>query len=204
MEVEDVSRVCLAARRATKKERHLAVCHGLLGEVVVDDECVLALLHEVLADSSTCERCEVLEGSRRGCRCSDDDGVLHCALVCELCNELRGLRLLLADSNVHTDRTILSRLRLLVDDGVYRDGGLTRSAVTNDELALAATNWHHGVDSLNARVKRRVHRRAVHNAVCFGLDRTNLVGTRRALAVYRLAERIHHATDERVTYWDGE
>src|SRR5580765_5294950 len=39
----------LAPRRAPQQQRDLAVGYGLLGEVVIDDERVLTLVHEVLA-----------------------------------------------------------------------------------------------------------------------------------------------------------
>ena len=49
VQVEHVAGVGLAARRAAQQQRHLAVGLGLLGEVVVHDEGVLAVLHPVLA-----------------------------------------------------------------------------------------------------------------------------------------------------------
>ena len=49
MEIEDVARIRLAARRAAEQQRELAVRDGLLGEVVVDDERVLPVVAEVLA-----------------------------------------------------------------------------------------------------------------------------------------------------------
>ena len=48
VQVEDVARVRLAARRAAQQQRHLAVGVGVLGEVVVDGERVAALVEEVL------------------------------------------------------------------------------------------------------------------------------------------------------------
>src|SRR5579863_151289 len=49
MQVEDVARVGLASRRAAQQQRHLAVRVGVLGQIVVDRECVAALVEEVLA-----------------------------------------------------------------------------------------------------------------------------------------------------------
>src|SRR5688572_31062966 len=49
----DVARVGLAARRAAQQQRDLAIRLGLLGQVVVDDERVLAVLHPVLAHRAT-------------------------------------------------------------------------------------------------------------------------------------------------------
>ena len=48
VQVEHVARVGLAPRRAAEQERELPVGHGLLGEVVVDDERMPAAVAEVL------------------------------------------------------------------------------------------------------------------------------------------------------------
>jgi hypothetical protein len=52
VEVEDVTGVGLASGRATEKERHLTVGHGLLGQIIVDDERVLSVVTEPLTDRS--------------------------------------------------------------------------------------------------------------------------------------------------------
>ena len=64
VQVEDVARVGLAARRAAQQQRQLAVGLGLLGEVVVDDQGVLAVLHPVLAHGAAGVGGEVLERGR--------------------------------------------------------------------------------------------------------------------------------------------
>ena len=48
VDVEDVSRVGLADRGAAEEEGHLAVSPDLLGEVVVEDDCVLDVAAEVI------------------------------------------------------------------------------------------------------------------------------------------------------------
>ena len=68
VQVEDVTRVRLAARRAAQQQRHGAVGLGLLGQVVEDDQDVLALVHPVLADGRAGVRGEVLEAGRVGGR----------------------------------------------------------------------------------------------------------------------------------------
>ena len=69
VQVEDVARVRLAARRAAQQKRNLAVCDRLLGKVVVDDERVLAVVAEPkLADTAARIRRQVLEGGRFGTR----------------------------------------------------------------------------------------------------------------------------------------
>lgn len=41
---ENVTRVSLTSRRTTEQKRHLTVSNGLLGQVIVDDEGVLAVV----------------------------------------------------------------------------------------------------------------------------------------------------------------
>ena len=56
VQVEDVTRVGLAAGRPPQQQRHLAVGVRVLGEVVVDAERVLAVVEEVLAHRAACVR----------------------------------------------------------------------------------------------------------------------------------------------------
>ena len=48
MQVEDVTRVGLATRRTTQQQGHLTISNGLLGQIVVDDQSVLAIVAEIL------------------------------------------------------------------------------------------------------------------------------------------------------------
>jgi hypothetical protein len=77
VQVEHVAGVGLAARRAAQQQRQLTVGLGLLGEVVVHHQRVLAVVHPVLADGAAGVRGEVLERCRVGRRRDDDDRVLH-------------------------------------------------------------------------------------------------------------------------------
>jgi hypothetical protein len=53
VEVEDVTGVGLTTRGTTEKQRHLTVGNGLLGQIVVDDESVLAVVTEPLSHRAT-------------------------------------------------------------------------------------------------------------------------------------------------------
>ena len=83
VQVEDVARVGLAARRAAQQQRDRAVGLGLLRQVVEDDQAVLALVHPVLGDGRAGVRGDVLEAGRVGGRGRDDGRVLHRAGVLE-------------------------------------------------------------------------------------------------------------------------
>ena len=160
VQVEDVARVGLAARRAAEQQRHLAVGLGLLREVVVDDEAVLAVLHPVLAHGAAGVGGEVLERRRVGRAGHDDDRVVHGAVLLEGGHGVGDRRLLEADGDVDA----LHAEAPLVDDRVDRDRGLAGLAVADDQLALATADRGHRVDRLDAGLERLVHRLAADDA----------------------------------------
>ena len=100
VQVEDVAGVGLAARRATQQQRHGAVRLGLLGQVVEDDQDVLALVHPVLADGRAGVGGEVLEAGRVGRGGRDDRRVLQRAGLLERAAHRGDRRALLADRDV--------------------------------------------------------------------------------------------------------
>ena len=61
MQVEDVTGVGLAAGGTTQEQGHGAVRLRLLGQIVEDDQHVLAAVHPVLADSRSGVRGQVFE-----------------------------------------------------------------------------------------------------------------------------------------------
>ena len=95
---------------------------------------------------------------------------------------------LLADGHVDADDV----LALLVDDGVHGDGRLARAPVADDELALSAADGDHGVDGLDARLQRLLHRLPADDAGSLELHRAELGGLDGALVVQRGPQRIDH------------
>ena len=81
VQVEHVARIGLAARRAAQQQRHLPVGDRLLGEVVVEDDRVHAVVAEELAHGAAGVGREELHRRRVGRRGGDDDGVLHRAVL---------------------------------------------------------------------------------------------------------------------------
>jgi hypothetical protein len=196
VQVEHVAGIRLAARRAAQQQRHLAVGLGLLGEVVVHDERVLAVLHPVLAHGATTVGSEVLEGRRVGGRSGHDDGVLHRAVLAQGLHRLRDRGPLLTDGDVDALHTQTA----LVDDGVDGHRGLAGLAVADDQLTLATTDGGHRVDRLDAGLQRLVHRLAAHDAGRLDLHAALDAADDVALAVDRLAQRVDHATEHGVTH----
>src|SRR6185295_11352891 len=125
---------------------------------------------------------------RRG---GHDDRVGHCAMFFELSHDVRNRTGLLANCDVDA----LNARALLVDDRVNRERGLAGLAVADDQLALAAADRHHRVDRLVAGLHRLADALAPHHARRDTLDRRTLAGLHRALAIERVAERVHHAAE---------
>lgn len=146
MEIEDVSGVSLSARRSSEKKRHLSVGDGLLGEIVVDDEAVLAVVSEELTDSASGVRGQELEGSSLGSGGGNNDGVTEGVVILEDLHDVGNSRSLLANGDVDAVKSLgLVRVgvvegSLLVDDSIDGDGSLSSLSVSNDELSLASSN----------------------------------------------------------------
>jgi len=194
VQIEHVARIRLATRRAAQQERNLAVGLGLLGEVVVHDERVLALFHPVLAHRATGVRRQVLERRRVARGCGDDDGVFHRAVLAQHLDGLRNSRTLLADGDVDA----FHAETFLVEDRVDRHRGFAGLAVADDEFALTATDRGHRVDGLDAGLQRLVHGLATHDARRLHFHSAQLSADDFALAVDRHAECIDHAAEHRV------
>ncbi len=208
MQVEDVTRVGLAARRTTQQQRHGAVGLGLLGQVVEDDEDVLALVHPVLADGRAGVGSEVLEAGRVGGRRGDDGGVLQGAGFLQGATHRGDGRALLADGDVDAAHLLLRvaglPVLLLVDDRVDRDGRLAGRPVADDQLALAATDGRHGVDRLDPGRERLVDRLALHHRRRLGLQVAATGGLEVAETVDRDTERVDDTAEVAVADGHGE
>jgi hypothetical protein len=192
VQIEHVAGEGFAARRAAQQQRHLAVGHGLLGQVVVDDQRVLPAVAEVLAHRAARIGRHVLHRGRLRRRGGDDDGVVHRAGLLQRAHHVLDRAGLLPDRDVHAGHV----LTLLVDDRVDRHRGLAGLAVADDQLALAAADRHHRVDRLQAGLHRLVDRLARDHARRDLLDHVGHLGVDRALAVDRLAERVDDAADQ--------
>src|SRR5690554_2046089 len=194
VQVEHVARVGLTSRRAAHQQRNLAVSPGVLREVVVHHKRVAPVVHEVLADGTAGIRCDVLQRSRFRRSCRHDDGVVHRAVLFQNGNGAGNLRALLANGHVDADHILPG----LVNDGIDGNRALTRLAVTDDQLTLAAPNGDDAVDGLDTRLEGPVHVAALDYTRREPLDRHVLVEVNRAFAVNRPTEGVHHAANETI------
>src|SRR5690606_3354422 len=190
VQVEDVARIRLTPRRTPQHQRDLPVRLRLLGEVVVDDERVLALPHEVLGHRTRRVRRDVLH--RRGIARvgHDDDRLVHRAVLAQRLDHRGDLPRALADRAIDADDVRVP----LVDDRVDRDRRLPGAAVADDQLTLPPPDGDHRVDRLDPRLERLLHGLPQHDARRDDVDLpTVFQRLDRPLAVQRLAQRVDHA-----------
>ena len=199
VQIEHVAGVSLTSRGTADQQRQCTVGHGVLGQVVVDDEDVLALMHEIFAHGTAGVGCDILQGRKLGCRCGHHDGVAHSTGFGQALHKVCHGRALLTDGNVNADDV----LALLVDDGIGGDGGLAGLAVADDQLALTAANGDHGVDGLDAGLQRLLDRLTVDDAGSAAFNGAELGGLDGACAVDGLAQRVDHAADHGFAHRHG-
>ena len=200
MQIEDVAWVRLASWWSAKEQRHLAIRHGVLREIVVDAECIAHLFaingdanfHDLFCDCAAGEWCKVLQRCWIFSASDHDHGVAHRSLLLQHGDNGAHGGELLADRNVDADQA----LPLLVDDRVDRHGGLAGLAVADDQLALTAADWDECVNRLDASLHWRGDRLAADYAWRNALNGATLLCVDWALAIQWTTERINNAADQ--------
>ena len=199
MQIENVAGVSLASRRTANQQRQGTVSHSVLRKVIIDDEDVLALLHEVFAHGAAGVRGDILQGRQLGCGSGHHDGVAHGTGLGQALHQVCHGGALLADGDIDADDI----LALLVDDGIGGNGGLAGLAVTNDQLALTASDGDHGVDGLDTGLQRLLDGLALDDAGGAALNGAVLGGLNGACAVDGLTQCVDHAADHGIAHRHG-
>ena len=202
MKIEHVTRIRFAARRTTQQKRHLAIGHSLLGQIIINDQGVFAIVTEPFANCAACKRRKILQRCRLGGGRRDDDRIFKGAALCEGFNNLRNGGTLLADGDIDAKQLlaiVFGRIidLLLVQDRIDTDRGLAGLAVTNNKFTLATANRDHPVNRLNTGHHRLMHRLTRQNARRFHVNTftSGDIG-QRALPVNRLTKRVNHAAKQ--------
>jgi hypothetical protein len=144
MEVENISGVSLTTWGTTEEEGHLTVSDGLLGEIVIDDKTVHAVVTEVLANGASGVGGKELKGSGVRGSGSNDDGVLEGVTIAEEADDVGNGGTLLTNSDVNAVEGLglVSGFvfGLLVEDSVDSDSGFAGLAITNNKFTLSTAN----------------------------------------------------------------
>ena len=171
MQIEYIARISLAPRRTAKDQRYFTIGDRLLREVVVYDQRVPSCVSEIFPNGRAGEGGEILHGCRVGGGGADYDRIIHRSLFLQRIDQAGDRRTFLSDSHINTIHRVSCFVgRTLVDDRVDRDCCLSRLAVTDNQLALATSDWDHGVDCLDACLQRFIHGLAIDHARRFPLQ----------------------------------
>ena len=199
MQIENVAGVGFTAGGALEQKAQGTVGDGVLAQIVIDDEDVAALFHEVFAEGAARVGGNVLHGGKVARAGADDGGVFKSARGTERFRQLCDGACLLTDGDIDAHHV----LALLVKNGVDSDGGLAGLAVADDKLTLAAADREHGVNGEDARLHRLIDRLTVDYAGGGVLNGTVCVGRDGAFAVDRRAERVNDTAEVRVARADA-
>src|SRR5208282_2458248 len=192
MQIEDVAGVGLATGRLAREQREFAMGHGVLRQVVEDDQRMLAAIAEIFRYREPGERRDPLQPWRGGCRGDDEHAAFRRAVLLHCFDDTPNCGGALADRHVYADQVRV----LLVNDRVDADRSFANSAVADDEFALAAPDREHRVDGQYACVDRLGDEVALDDGRRWTLDRHLRLGLYRLVTVERPAERIDHPAEE--------
>ena len=202
MQIEDIAGISLAARRALEDQRHLAVSHGLLGEIIVYDKRVATRVAEIFADGYSRERREITHRRRLRSTRRYNHRIRHGAELLQRVDDGCHRGGLLAYRNIYAVHRFAGVIvLLLVDYGVDGYGCLTCLTVADDELALSAAYRNHRVDSLETGLQRGSYRLTEYDTGGLALERhANALPLDWPFAVDRLAEHVHDASQKTLAY----
>ena len=117
-------------------------------------------------------------------------------MLFQLAYHVGNRRCFLPNGNVDTFNTGT----FLVDDGINRNRCFTGLAVTNDQFALATTNWHHRINRFQTNLYWLVDRLTFNYAGRNFFNRRCQVSFNRTLAVDGVTQGVNDATQQSFTY----
>ena len=199
MQIKDVAGISLAPGSALQKQAEGAVRHRVFAQVVIDDQDVLARIHEIFRKRAARIGGDILHGGGLPRARGEDDGVVEGTVAFQHIRKPHDGGGLLPYGDIDAD----DALALLIDDGVEGDGGLARLSVPDDELALTPADGEEGVHDEQPRLHGLVDGLTVDDAGSGTLDGTIAVRLDRTLVVHGLAERVDHSAEETVPYGDA-
>ena len=168
----------------------------MLGQIVINDQHILALMHEKLCHSCTGIRCNILQRRRFAGGSGYQDRIIHSSIFCQCINDLGDRRGLLTDSHIYTDHIFTP----LIDDRICGNGCLTGLTVTDDQLTLAAADGKHGVNGQNTGLQRYGNGFTGSNARCFMLDGTIFLDVKITFTVNGLTQSVDYTSQKLLRY----
>ena len=134
----------------------------MLGQIVINHQCVTAVVSEVFSHGSTSVRRQIKQGSRVGRTGRNDNRLIHHAFFFQSVDQSSDLRQLLTNSHINVHHASL--LTRLVDHRINSNCRLTSLTVADNKLTLTTTDREHSIDRHNTGHQRFVNRLTTHHA----------------------------------------
>ena len=115
--------------------------------------------------------------------------MVHCTVLFELAHNRSNRRRLLSNSNVDT----LNACTFLVDDCINRNRCFTYLTVTNNQLSLTSTNWHHRINCFQTNLHWLINRLTCNNTGSDFFDRISHGRFNSALTIDWITQGIDNA-----------
>lgn len=170
----------------------------MLRQIVVNDQHVAALLHEVLRNAGRRVRRDVRETGRIVTLSDDHDGVIQRALFTQGGDRLGHSGGALPDGAIDAQHV----LPALVENGVERNGCFACRPVPQNQLALTAPDRNERVNDLDAGLQGYGDGCAIHDMRRGAFDGQTCAGNHRAIVVQRPPQWIDDASDQPLTHRD--
>ena len=127
---------------------------------------------EIFTNGSTCKRSIILQRSRVTCRSSNNNRIIHCAILTQGIHDSSYSRTFLAYSYINTIYRISCLIiGTLINNCVNSNSRLSRLTVTDDQLTLSATDRYHGIHSFQSGLQRLIYRLTKDNTRRFTFQR---------------------------------
>ena len=171
----------------------------MLGQIIVYDQYIFSLIHEILCQCGSGVRCHILKRCRIGCGGNHNGCVFHGIMCFQSMNNLGYGRSFLTDCHINT----FYIFALLVQNGINRNRSLTCLTVTDDQFSLSTSDWEHGVNGKNTCLHWYRYRFTIHNTRCFIFDRAVISGWDLSFSVNRRTQGIDNTAKELISYRDA-
>ena len=168
----------------------------MLGKIIIYDQYIFTLIHEILCKSSTSIRSNILKRCTVAGCCGEYGCILHCTVFFKIGNYLCNGRSFLSDGNIDTDHI----LTFLVDDRIGCDGCFTCLSVADDQLSLSTADREHGINGKDSCFQRYSYRLTVDDSRSRVLDRAVFLCLDLSLSINRLTKCVHDSSDKFIPY----
>ena len=164
----------------------------MLRQIVVNDQHVTALFHEIFGDAGGRIGRNIREAGRVVAFGDDNHGIVHRPFFAKVRDDLGDGGCPLADGAINADHIFPT----LVQNAVQGNGRLARLAIAQDQFALAAPNGDKGINDHESSLERDCDRRSVHDSRRRAFDRQALAGGHWPFAIEGLAERVNDTAQQ--------